>query len=92
MSTIAPVSDHDAAEALRDWRKALCQPLKPAELARLRALSDRVDTLWQEHVADRQRLLRSVRQPCPVWGHSREEKVDSKPGSWKSVAECEALY
>src|SRR6185295_17097707 len=82
----------EAAVALHDWRKALGLPLKQGELERLRALSDRVDGLWQEHVADRQRLLRAVRQPCVLWGQSAGPEGGGAQVTWKTVAECEALY
>jgi hypothetical protein len=82
----------EAAEALRDWRKALCQPLKPAELERLRALSDRVDALWQEQIADRQRSLQAVRQPCKLWGQRAGEDEGGEQVAWKSVAESDAVY
>lgn len=81
----------EQAKALREWRKALCAPLSAEEIARLQSLSDRVDKLWQQHITDRQQLLRDLRQPIGVWGQSVAAPGENAEARWKTVAECEVL-
>jgi hypothetical protein len=81
----------EQAQALRDWRRALCAPLSADEVKHLQALSDCVDELWQEHIADRRDLLRKLRQPVGIWGQSRATPTITAEAPWKTMAECEAL-
>lgn len=81
----------EQARALREWRKALCVPLSTDEVQRLVALSYRVDELWQQHIADRQQLMKQLRQPIGVWGQTGASPNGTAEDRWKTVSECEAL-
>jgi hypothetical protein len=80
----------DEAQALRNWRTALCAPLSSAEVEQLVAISDRVDELWKVHVANRRELLRQLRQPIALWGQSGSAASDTEQ-SWRTEADCKAL-
>jgi hypothetical protein len=63
----------DAAQRLRDFRKAHAQPFTPAEVERLMALSDRIDALWQLWAAERAERARYLRQPIQLFGQPKPE-------------------
>jgi len=52
---------------IKAWKKQLNTAWKPAELARLRALSERVDALWTAHAAHRDQALAACTLDRPVW-------------------------
>ena len=54
-------------ERLKAWRKEWTKPLEHHEIARLQQLSDKVDTLWQEHVQALIRDRAATEDPLAVW-------------------------
>lgn len=57
----------EAVKKLKAWRKRFCRPFDEMEVARLEALSDRVDVLWQAHLVQRREVLAKVRPVASVW-------------------------
>ncbi len=87
----------EQAETLRTWRKQQLQPFTEPEVARLLALSDRIDTLWQQWAQERIERQRALRQPIHLWGQPADERAKAaltepagKP-RFRSVEECEEL-
>jgi hypothetical protein len=52
-------------DTMKQWRTQFCKPFESHQVALLERLSRTVDRLWQEHIADRQRLRAETRDP---WG------------------------
>ncbi|WGH80640.1 class I SAM-dependent DNA methyltransferase [Auritidibacter ignavus] len=74
----------EAVKALRAWRNSTRKKLTKAHVERLRALSERVDTLWEFSL---RRLLiaeAEMRRTVPLWG--RDETL---PGSTVTRAQVE---
>lgn len=63
------------SETLRVWRQAQSQCFSEADVARLVALSDRVDTLWQLWAEERRDRAQSLRQPIQLWGQDADEQL-----------------
>jgi hypothetical protein len=73
---------------IKKWRKEICKPFSQEEVERLVRISDRVDELWGEHVAQRVRVLSEIRQAYPVWP-ATEEGGGGEPVRVPGVEECE---
>jgi hypothetical protein len=58
----------DAVAAIKEWRKEFTKKLSANEIAKLQAISDRIDDLWQRAVQERQTLLARTATPIQVWG------------------------
>lgn len=75
---------------IKKWRKEICKPFSEGEVERLVRISDRVDELWGEHVAQRVRVLAEVRQAYPVWPATEEGLGEGSVPAWvPGVEECE---
>jgi hypothetical protein len=55
-------------ERLKAWRKAMQLPFTPTELLRLRKLSERIDALWEQHLAQRRAVLDKMPRTLALWG------------------------
>ena len=77
-------------EALKAWRKAICQPFTPMEVKRLQGISATIDELWAEHRRIREKALERVRQPIAIWGQPEPTPTAGEGiARWKTVEECE---
>ena len=73
---------------IKNWRHEISRPFTTEEVARLVDLSNRIDTLWEQHRTQRTRILREIRQSYPVWptaASSDTEQSNRVPG----IEECE---
>ncbi len=69
---------------IKAWRKDLTRPYAPFDVESLKRISRRVEALWAEHAAERQRVLKILRQPC--WLFGQPAPTDTRP---RSVEESE---
>ena len=67
---------------LRDWRREWTKPLEHHEIARLQQLSDKVDALWQQHVAAIIRDRAATEDPPAIWP-ARDDGSKATPRSLK---------
>ena len=65
----------DESEKLRAWRKAHMLAFTDSDVARLIAISDRIDGLWQAWVEERVERQRLLRQPIQLWGQPSDEQL-----------------
>ena len=66
----------EAFAALKTWRKGFSRPLDPEEIANLRALSDLIDDLWDQHTQELARDRALTEDWLPVWGQPGAEADD----------------
>ncbi len=64
-------------QAIKDWRKGFVARMSADEVRNLQALSDRVDALWAQALAERQTMLARTRQSIPVWGQPNPLTIDN---------------
>jgi len=69
---------------IKAWRKDILRPYAPFDVESLKRISRRVEELWTEHAAERQRVLQILRQPC--WLFGQPSPTDTRP---RSVEESE---
>ncbi len=65
-------------QRLKDWHKAIKQPLTVYEMGRLQQLSQRVQELWAEHTAALARDRDRTEDTLPVWPHDAKGKLQAK--------------
>ncbi|HEY5374330.1 MAG TPA: hypothetical protein VIK01_11635 [Polyangiaceae bacterium] len=63
------------SEKLRAWRKAQTQVFTDGDVARLVAISDRIDGLWEAWAEERVERQRLLRQPIQLWGQPTDEQL-----------------
>lgn len=64
-------------ERLKKWRKDFTRPLEHHEVARLQQLSERVQTLWQEHTQALARDRERTEDALDVWPYHTGSKTDT---------------
>lgn len=79
----------EAVKRIKAWRKEICRAYSAEEVERLVELSDRIDVLWDEHVAMRGRVLGETRQAYAVWPRTEDEAGGEKVRWVPGVEECE---
>ncbi|MDR3428223.1 Eco57I restriction-modification methylase domain-containing protein [Silvimonas sp.] len=77
-------------ECLKAWRKEWTKPLERHEVARLQQLSDKVDTLWQEHVQALIRDRAATEDPLSIWP-AQEDSCSATPRSLKEETRKKGL-
>ncbi|MEZ4383402.1 MAG: hypothetical protein R3A79_18880 [Nannocystaceae bacterium] len=70
---------------LKAWRKAAAQPFTKIDVARLEGLCQVIDDLWAEHARIRERLLKSLEQPVPLW----RQPPPPEGARWRTAEESE---
>jgi hypothetical protein len=76
----------EAVTRLKKWRKGLGQGWEQSDLHVAQRLSARIDQLWQQNTAERQRALGELRQPVLPWGQQRNTAAE-----WRSPDRCREL-
>jgi hypothetical protein len=61
----------EATKRLKEWRKAIRKAPSPRDTARLVALAERVERLWQAALERLRLAERGLRRPIDVWGAGR---------------------
>lgn len=56
-----------AFERFKQWRKAFCAPLGRDEIARVQAISQAAEALWQQHAQELARVRRATSDELHVW-------------------------
>lgn len=81
----------EAFEHLKQRRKAFCAALAPYEMLRLQQLSQQVDELWAEHVAQLAKDRARTEVPLAIWPESKNKQGSSPARPTASRAEKEAI-
>ena len=77
-------------ERIKAWRKEWTKPLEHHEIARLQQLSEKVDTLWQEHVQALIRDRAATEDPLAVWP-SKDAELCAKSRALKEETRKKGL-
>ncbi|PXX95929.1 hypothetical protein [Halomonas sp. LBP4] len=71
----------EECEQIKQWRnKQVKQTISPEELARLEALSARIDVLWADYAAERHRALAHSACTASVWPTPQNDVEALRPG------------
>ncbi len=73
------------AERIAAWRRRFNEPLDDGEIQGLLQLSERIDVLWAEHLADRRDVWRETRPSLDLWGQPSPESSETQ-----TIEECRA--
>ncbi|WP_312036028.1 DNA methyltransferase [Billgrantia desiderata] len=71
----------EACEQIKQWRnRQVKEKYSPEELARLEALSERIDALWADYAAERHRALAHSACTASVWPTPQNDVEALRPG------------
>ena len=71
----------EECERIKQWRnRQVKQKFSPEELARLEALSERIDALWADYAAERHRALAHSACTASVWPTPQNDMEALRPG------------
>jgi len=79
----------DEVKKIKDWRKPFTQEFTDAQIRTLKRLSNIVDELFENHLKNREQLLKSTDDVIPVWPETG--KAEGLPINAKEIHEKE-LY
>ena len=79
----------DEVQKIKDWRRPFTQEFTDAQIRTLKRLSNKVDELFENHLKNREHLLKATDDAIPVWPATG--KAEGLPINAKEIQEKE-LY